>query len=76
MVMHSSIDDSMCVQSPGASSGQAAPRDQRVLLPPDFVPGERDVLCQRGKLFFVVGSQPVSLLFTLVIENLELNLPS
>jgi hypothetical protein len=49
MVLHSSTDDSMLVQSPGSLSAQAA-RDQMALLPPDFVPGVWDVLCQRGKL--------------------------
>jgi hypothetical protein len=49
MFLHSSTDDSMLIQSPGASSAQAE-RDQMALLPLDFVPGVGDVLCQRGKL--------------------------
>jgi hypothetical protein len=76
MVLHSSTDSMfMFVQSPGSSSALAA-RDQMVLLPADFVPGEWDVLCQRGKLV----SWLVLVLFLCyvlyVVERLELNMPS
>lgn len=47
-----------------------------VLLPPDFVPGEWDVLCQRGKL----DSRLVLILFLccffMLAERLKLNMPS